>query len=149
MGLLCEEPGCAQPANCCARPQRQRLYPGRFRPLRYSASNGLPVYHEFHGHFARASDARPLEMPIRCLINWTIMDIVRRTIAVVESSLPEVIPSVRRDAVGSRTRRGEVIRNLHSGVHCPSFRQPHLLAFVPTASLLTRESLWKAALNTA
>ncbi len=90
------------------------------------ASKRLPVYYEFHGHFARASDARSLEMPIWCLINRPIMDVVRRTIAVVESSPPEVISSVRRYAVASGRNGAEVSRHLHSSVHCPSSYQPHL-----------------------
>src|ERR1700694_1241381 len=37
-----------------------------------------------------------------------------------------MIPSVRRDAIGSRRDGVEVSRDLHSSVHYPSFRQPHL-----------------------
>src|SRR5439155_17178681 len=54
------------------------------------------------------------------------MDIVRRAIAVVESVPPEVIPSVRRDALGSRGNGTEVSRDLHSSVHRPCSRQPNL-----------------------
>src|ERR1700674_3477846 len=37
-----------------------------------------------------------------------------------------MIPSVRRDAVRSRRGGAEVSRDLHSSVHCPPSRQPHL-----------------------
>src|SRR6266436_7869054 len=54
------------------------------------------------------------------------MDSVRWTIAVVESVPPEVVPSVRREALGSRRNGTEVSRDLHSSVHRPSSRQPNL-----------------------
>src|SRR5205814_7391069 len=89
-------------------------------------SHGFPVPYQFNAHFAGVSDARTLEMPVRCLIYRTIMDIVRWAIAIVESVSPEVIPSVRRDALGSRRNGTEVSRNLHSSVHRPCFRESHL-----------------------
>jgi len=87
MRLLCEKPRCAQPATAALARGTSKANPDasvRYDILRAMASR----LHEFHGHFARASDARPLEMPIRCLINWTIMDIVRELCG-VESSLPK------------------------------------------------------------
>ena len=37
-----------------------------------------------------------------------------------------MIPSVRRNAVGSRRNGAKVGGDIHSSVHCPSSRQPHL-----------------------